>query len=551
MSQRLLGPNGRPIREGAGALVRARAMASDTPLTYRDKLPEVEGLAAPAYESGGRSDPMFADVAYQRSADRAWLPHRNSTVSRVRQLHRNDPVAKSAVRRKRNAAVGKGWRLSSRPDYRTLGITPEAARELGSAIEREWKAYAYGHAFEIDAERTKTLGQLLGMAVSHDMLDGEVLGLVEYAAEEDTRYKTRLRIVHPDRLSNPNGKRDDGMIRGGVERNRAEVPIRYWIRERHPNEMGVSTSRPTWNGFERFTPWGRPQVLHCFDCEEAGQSRGVSRFAASLKSFRALSKFTEATIQAATINALMVAFIKSSAGPDAVSESFSIEDLTNYEGSRETFYANNPVSLDGGPRMPVLPFGDEIDMATDSKDVGQFDAFVRSVIRLIAASLGVTYEELTMDYSQTNYSSARAAMIPAWNETMELVARLEAQLLKPFFVAWLEEAFDSGYLEMPAGAPDFYDAVDAYAESRWIGPARGYIDPTKEIDAAAGALEARIATREQICAERGEHWEDVDEQTAIEEANARRLNLERASPGARDRLRETSRDPVPADRAAA
>ena len=36
--------------------------------------------------------------------------------------------------------------------------------------------------------------------------------------------------------------------------------------------------------------------------------------------------------------------------------------------------------------------------------------FEQSLLRYIAAALGVSYEQLSKDYSQTNYSSARAAM---------------------------------------------------------------------------------------------------------------------------------------------
>lgn len=526
MSQprRLLDASGRPLPQGVGMVVRAMASGVGT---------MGDSLVPSAYDAGSQTDPMMADVSVMRSPDRAWLPHRNTSVARVRNLHRNDPVAKAIVKRKRAAAVGRGWRLSSRPDYRALGITIEQARELGAAIETEFRPYAYGHDFQIDAERQKNLGQVLGLFLVHRKIDGEGLGLVEYAADEPTRYKTRLRVVHPDRLSNPIGKPNSPQMAGGVERNAAGVPVRYWIRERHPSDMGVATARPNWTGYDRFTPWGRPQVLHTFDCDEAGQTRGVSDFAASLKSFRALARFTDATLQAATINALMVAFIKSSAGPDAVSESLSMEDIRNYEGSRESFYDKHPVSLDGGARMPVLPYGDEIQMQTGAKDVSQFDAFIRAVIRLICASLGVTYEEATMDYSQTNYSSARAAMIPAWNDTLELVASLESQIMKPFFVAWLEEAFDEGYIERPAGAPDFYDAVDAYAQAKWIGPGRGYIDPTKEIVAAAARIDAGISTLEDECADQGKDWEEVLEQRAREAKRMGELGLKISDTGIR------------------
>lgn len=498
---------------------------------------------AGAYEGGGDKGPMMADwLALTRSADREIIPNRGPITARTRDLVRNDPIASAGVARRQNASVGRGWRLAARPNFRALGISFEASRQLGAQIEAEWKAHTNGHAFECDAERRFNLGQLLRIAVAHFVMDGECLALIEYADDEPTRYGTRLRIVDPDRLSNPRSKPDKGMMRGGVERNATGIPVRYWIREQHPADLGVSAGRHQWNAWERFTEFGRPQVLHCVDPQRAEQTRGVSRFASALKSFRSLGKFTDATLQAATINALMVAFIKSSAGPEAVSEYLTVDDMKGFEGSREDFYDENPVSLSGGARMPILPFGDEIEMQSGSKDVTSFDGFTRSIIRMIATSLGVTYEELSMDYSQTNYSSARAAMVHAWAETQSLTAVIEAQLMRPFYVAFLEEAFDEGYITLPAGAPDFYDAIDAYADCRWIGPGRGYVDPTKEIDAASARVELGISSKTREAADQGEDLEEIQEELAREQARERELGI-LPSPD-----RST---PSPADQAAA
>ncbi|MFN7128424.1 MAG: phage portal protein, partial [Brevundimonas sp.] len=122
----------------------------------------------------------------------------------------------------------------------------------------------------------------------------------------------------------------------------------------------------------------------------------------------------------ATDNALIVAFITSPAGPGAVSENFEPKDVREFETWRQDHYKEHPVNLANGAQIPVLPYGDELTLQTASKDVSSFDSFMRSILRLIAASLDVTYEELSMDYSQTNYSSARAALIHAWSATVAL-----------------------------------------------------------------------------------------------------------------------------------
>ena len=180
--------------------------------------------------------------------------------------------------------------------------------------------------------------------------------------------------------------------------------------------------------------------------------------------------------------------------------------------------------------MPVLGLDDEVQMQTTARDTTGFDAFTRAVLRLIASALGLTYEELSMDFSQTNYSSARAAMLIAWTETLALRGLIESQIAQPFHVAWLEEAFDSGMLKTPAGAPSFYEAMDAYAAGRWVGPGRGTIDPVKEIDAFTAKVEAGGGTLEDLCAELdGTDWEVIAEQRARERAKYAELGM--AYPG--------------------
>lgn len=364
------------------------------------------------------------------------------------------------------------------------------------------------------------------MSAAHIFHDGEALGLVEWAGDEPTRFKTRLRMVDPDRLSNPNGRPDSATLRGGVEKNANQVPIRYWIREGHPSDLG-GVANMIWTPWERYsTNLGRPQVLHAFDQLRAGQTRGITRFVTVLKLFRSFSKFTDKTIEAAALNALFLGFIKSNAGPSALKEGVAdLDDLASFGAERDDYYDENPVEVDG-VRFPVLGLDDEVQMQTTARDTSGFDGFTRAILRLIAAALGVTYEELSMDFSQTNYSSARAALLVAWKETLALRGLIEQQIAWPFFAAWLEEAFDIGAVKIPAGAPDFYDAIDAYVDGRWRGPGRGHIDPTKEILAASARIEAGISTLEDECAEYdGSDWEEKLEQQARENAKRRDLGM--------------------------
>lgn len=480
------------------------------------------------YEAARRDGAHAHWRAVPRSADADWLEDRDEVVAKARDIGRNEGVGASASMRVINSAVGFRWDFTSKPNHRALGISYEAARDLGQDIDAAWEQYAYGIHFSADAERTLTFGQLLRLSAAHIFNDGEMLGLIEWASNETTRFKTRLRIVDPDRLSNPNGKPDTQTLRGGVEKDFNGVPIRYWIREGHPEDIGTGSGRASmnWHAWERYsTNLDRPQVLHAFDKLRAGQTRGVTRFASVLNLFRSFSRFTEKTIEAAALNALFLGFVKSNAGPSAVKEGFDPDDMSAFAAEREDFYSENPVLVDG-VQLPVLGPDDDITMQTTARDTSGFDGFTRAILRLIAAALGVTYEELSMDFSTTNYSSARAALMIAWKETLALRGLIEQQIVWPFFAAWLEEAIDIGAVVLPAGAPDFYDAIDAYVEGRWRGPGRGHIDPTKEIAAAAARIEAGISTLEDECAEYdGSDWVEKLEQQAREGAMRARLGL--------------------------
>jgi lambda family phage portal protein len=533
MNTGLVRPNGAAITRGEVA--RARANASGIEFGR-------------AHDGAGRDNFFTAHWNTSlRSADAAWIPERNIAVARGRDLVRNDVVASSAVNRRVNSAVGFQWRMSSLVNGRALGLSPEQVRELRADIEANFHPYAYGITFQADAERKKTLGQLLRTAAWHLAgPDGEALGLIEWAPEDGLPFSTCLRMVDPDRLSNPMGKPDSLTLRGGVETDIRGAPIAYHIREAHPNDLTLGAAQTMiWRRWPRYaTAWRRPQVLHCFDGLRAGQTRGVSRFVAALKTFRALAKFTDATLQAVTINALLLGFIKSKSGLNAVGESFTAEDLKGFFGERDAFWEDNEITLDG-VKLPVLPPGDEVSLATTARDTGGFDSFTRAMLRLIAAALGVTYEELSMDFSQTTYSSCRAAMAIAWTETLALRGLLSAQIATPFFAAWLEEAIEIGIIRLPPGAPDFIDAMDAYAQCKWIGPARGYLDPTKEIDAAAARIEAGASSLQDECDEQGKDWEEVAQQTRFERDYFQQLGI--PYPGdqaALSRVAAGARDPV-------
>ncbi len=70
------------------------------------------------------------------------------------------------------------------------------------------------------------------------------------------------------------------------------------------------------------------------------------------------------------------------------------------------------------------------------------------------------------DFSKTNYSSARAALLEAWRYFSAQRQWLATYWARPVYELWLEEAINKGLIE----APDFYENKAAWTRCKWIGP---------------------------------------------------------------------------------
>lgn len=500
-----------PQSAGAGDKPRVRVRAGSAP------------RAMTAYDGASRtSQATGLWNATLASPDAEYAYERDTVVARARDLVRNDGAASAAVTRAADLVVGHRFVLAAKPDGEALGIDRAAARALGRAMEREWRAWADDPRKFCHKQRRLTFaGMLTLLARQVAGPEGEglaVLGWRRDFAERGARYATCLDVIDPDRLSNPMGVVDSDRFRSGIELDADGAPVAAHIQKRHPLDLPFSPEGLTWERVPWETEWGRPVVVHWFEHERAGQSRGITRFASILAGFRQLSKYTEAELANALLNAMFGAFVKTGADAAAIAQAMSTEQDTaaNYLLSeRLTVYENAPVVMNG-LRVPVLAPGDEIQMNTAARATGDYVAFRTAFLQSVASALGLSYEQLAMDFSQTNYSSARAALNEVWRTVIARRHGLAQAVAQPLYFAVMEEAFERGYITPPPGAPSFDERPDAYCRALWIGPSRGSIDPVKDLQAAQIGIDTALSTLEQECAERGLDYEDVLDQLAYE-----------------------------------
>lgn len=462
------------------------------------------------------------------SADAAWLRERDISIGRMRDVERNDSWAGAGIDRYVDMLVGGSLRLNPKPKALGLGISTEQAHELGRQIQSAWQAFADDPTFRCDAERQQTFSQQAALMAREIVGIGEGLSVLRWIERPGWQFRTAVQIIDPDRLSNPNGQVDSDTLRAGVEKDSNGAPIAYHIRRGHPRDVGTAgMDRYRWDRiprWDRIGDWERPKVLHVYEKRRPGQSRGVGRLVASLAKSRMLSRYSENELRAAAINGSIVGAIYTQLGAEYAADRLggiqgagaAATPWGDFNTQRAAFYKDRRV-LDDARFLTLFP-SDRLDLNTQPRQTAGFPAFQKAFLQSFAASLGLSYEQLSMDWSSTNYSSARAAL----NEVWRGVGRLRSILISGFavqvYAAFLEDALDAGEIDVPRGCADFYEAPAAWLSADWIGPPRGFIDPVKEAQATGLRVNANISTLEREAAEQGQDWEDVIAQRAREAA---------------------------------
>jgi lambda family phage portal protein len=455
------------------------------------------------------------------SADAANSYERDTISARVHDLVRNDGWASAGLQKKVDMAIGGGWRLSCKPDFRALGQTPEWAAEMSDKVEALWRAHTTDPRRFVDLERELDFAGLLALKFRHFCADGECLSVLRWK-ERGGMFATCEEIIDPDRLSNPNWRPDVETLRGGKERDADGVVVAYHIRSAHPGDTYFGARRAVWDRVPRETDWGRPIVIHHSEPARAGESRPVSPLAPILAKFRMLGRYDQAELQAAILNAVFAAFLESPFSGEELVQ--GMDNIVEYQELREAVHQRTGLRVDG-VRLNTLAPGEKFNMTQAARPAVAFAAFEAACLRNIASAMGISYEQLSMDWSQTNYSSARGALMEVWRHITARKAHFAQGAVMPHYMAWMEEAFDLGYLEAPPGAPEFWAAPVAYLGCDWIGPARGWVDPVKEAQGSQLRQEAGVSTLEKEAAEQGGDYKEIMIQRRREMDEAAALGL--------------------------
>lgn len=465
------------------------------------------------YYKGARSTRLTNNWATtQESIDTTFQGGELQTLrDRSRDLNRSDPIAAGITDTFCVNAISTGITPQSAIVADMVPATPDQIARAQQQAEWVWDVWQK----RAEVTGRMTFPEIEFLATRQILESGEFLAVRRSIQRPGIPYLLTLQIVEPDRLDTPNGASIQPNMRYGIEQNTDGAPIAYHIRRSHPGDIfRTSQNAYEYQRIPAFDDAGRPNVFHVFPILRPGQTRGVPFFAPVIERFKILADYLDAELVRARVSACFAAFVKTS-NPygSAVGR------------SDETANSQRLESLEPGT-IEYLGEEQEITFSNPTQPGTTFDQFVERILRMIGAALGLPIELVLKDFSKTNYSSARAALLQAYRMFGVWQQMIINHLCQPLWELLFEEAVLRGQIE----APSFELFKPAYTRATWIPPGWQWVDPQKEVEAHKTAVEMDFETLAEVCASRGGDWEANLEQKQRIKAKYESLGLEMPTP---------------------
>lgn len=462
---------------------------SKLPITKRisNALAALRGIA-PMGKTGRRSfaaaetNRLLADwltTRMQRDDEVRWtIP---SLRARARDLENNDPTTKHFLRMLATNVIGPdGMRLQSQ----IRNNDGKLNKLFNDRIEEAWQDWCYSPTRD-GKQDFVSLCMMLLKAVARD---GEVFVRV-WRGFSRNPYGFALEPLDASLIDETlNRAAGDGVneIRLGVEIDADGRPVAYhgWTAEQR-----LMSSRDR----QRIVIPAN-EIIHIYDPERIGQTRGISWFAPVMINTKMLAGYVESELVAARVAAAKMGFfVKKSDAAGAIPDdaSFTVEA--------------NPGTFG------ILPDGYEVSSFSPDHPSTAFGDFVKASLRSIATGHGVSYNALANDLEGVNYSSMRAGLIIERDYWRSLQRWWICVFMRPIYQEWLNSA-----LLYSAIALDTRD-YRKFLRYRFIPRGWAWVDPLKDARAGIESIQNGLASRTSLLAEQGEDLETILEELAEEQ----------------------------------
>lgn len=322
--------------------------------------------------------------------------------------------------------------------------------------------------------------------------DGEVLiRLRPRRPSDNLPVPLQLQLLEIDWLDSTrmgsNGALDGNSIVNGIEYDAIGAVAAYWLWEHHPGDQ--SMIRGSRMQSKRVSA---ENIIHLFAPNRPGQGRGFTRLAPIIARVRDLQLYEDAELARKNLetrlSVLVSGDIASMANPAGTGD-----DGDPVSHSRKT---GDLGELSSGA-ITEVPTGSSITVVEPKASPGHVD-YVKYQLHIIATGMGVTYEMLTGDMKEVNFSSARVRLLD-FRRTVQQVQWLIVipKLLDRIHAAFIDAAFLDGSIKGR-------DTAVNYSPPKWE-----YVNPEQDVKADLAEIGAGLSSFSEKLRQRGYNPSEV------------------------------------------
>ncbi len=483
---------------------RGQGVASGKRTMNPQNSPALLGGSAGGFQSA-RIDRLTKDWSTtRRSPDQELFNGLVRLRARARERALNSPVAAKFLQMMRTNIVGAhGVKLEFKIEKQRVHDAAEVYDEpTNDKLRTAWRKWCKRKYCTMQGNLS--FQDVLNMWCDSIGRDGEFLLRRVYVDKKVNPFGFALQLIDADQLNesiNIAGSPKVNQVRMGVEVDKYQRPVNYYIYDGNPVEFGFGSSNC------KVVP--AEQIYHSYIPRRIGQSRGYPLLAPVLWDINMLDRYFDAELTAARTGASLMATIETTTADG------------EFEGDGELSDGSAKIELANGT-IPILGPGQKLNNQTPQHPTAAFNPFVERSLRLISSGLGVPYHELGNDLAGVNFSSGRLGVQESRDYWMELQRMMIESIVQPVYEDWLKSSLLCGAIDLPYDPERYSDDESVhYMPRRW-----DWVDPLKDTQATILQISEGLETREGALRKKGTDWRKVMEQTAIERDYALALGID-------------------------
>jgi len=393
--------------------------------------------------------------------------------SRANWLYENNCWVRAAVDLLLVRIVGAGTTLQA-------STNNEIFNDKAESLFKEW-------SYKADYYRQFHFGDIERLAILKLFTDGGVFFHVVTDVENRDTAPISIEILEYGRLA-PTGKAEKGNeIINGVEVDKFGKVVAYHFYYSPDSYVNSSleTIRIPAEEIIHFSPFRRPHQL-----------LGIPLLSPVIPYAYHLDDLIEAELINAKVSASFGIAIKKNGSP--------VGQFNPESGQRE-------IEIAPGMMIELNP-GEDIAVIDPKRPGNTFNDFVKLILRGMGRAIGLSYEQISGDKADVNYSSARHSELELRDYILPFRKSLERYFLRPIYVEFIKNAISLGNLNIMGAIKNWQN----WTAHRWIFKGFDWVDPLKEAQAKRLELLVGLTTLADEAAAKGKDWKELIKQRAKE-----------------------------------